>query len=197
MKKVNDLIRIYITANKKCGVNIPKDKIMLLKLAICNLIIMDKKAIKHDWTAVLSNAEGNELFMLYLLSRIVPIRKKWYSQWTIKAYWKHKNIIPIDFREVFDPKIFDGNLGMVTADKNLFNTLSDMTVKKVLGWNTCSYITWTKGSKEFSTYGPDYYIVLEAKVLKKDILFCRQGPFGIEVAVQWGNINSTKVFEVN
>ena len=196
-KKINLFIKGYVKDNRKHGKNISKEKTELLRLAIYNLIIKGKKSILRDWRAVLYNAEGNELFILYYLSKIIPISKKWYSKLAIRAYWKHKNIIPIDFREIFDPIRFDATEGMQTADLRLYNTLSDMTVCKPLHWTANHNITWIKDPTAYCDCGQCYCTVLEAEIFKKDILFCRQGPFGIEVAIQWENMKVTKSFEVN
>ena len=196
-RKIQDLINDYIVENHDYGNYMPFEDVEKFITPLVELRDKGKNITYTDLQVVLSTVHGNKLFVLDRLPDIFPISEKLYSEAVIEVYWEGPNILPIDFRKIFDPKRFDAKLGMSSADLRLFNTLSDMTVCKPLYWTANHNITWIKDPTAYCNCGQCYCNVLEAEVQKKNILFCRQGPFGIEVAVQWENIKVTKSFEVN
>ena len=196
-QKIQDFINEYYTENLNRGNKISDKKV---RMFIKSLEELEKKggmATKADIKKVLSTTPGDKLFVLYRLFDIFRISKKVYSEVAMEVYFEHENCVPVDFRVIFSSDRFNGEKGMSNTDLYLFNTLSDMIVCKPLNGEICADLTWVKDPTTYCGCGQCYCTVLEAEVLKKDILFCRQGTYGIEVVVQWANVKVTRNFEVN
>ena len=196
-KEIQDFINEYYTENLNRGNEIPDKEMRVFIRSLEELENKGGKVTKADIDKVLYTAPGSKEYVLYRLFDIFPIGIKLYSEVAIEVYEEHESDAPLDSRKVCSPDRFDGTLGMSSADKKRYDTLSDMTVCKRLNEKKVPDITWIKDPTAYCDCGQCYCNVLEAEILKKNILFCRNGTYGIEVAVQWANVKVRRSFEVN
>ena len=198
IQKIKELVEIVTTVVIK---KIPFLAEVNLKGAlveeIVDFIAKGKNVDYDDMLILMVHAPGCELYLLYHLAMMIDIDKALYSRVAIESYWRYDYNLELDLRLVFDPKLFNANLGMNQEELDCLNSIRGTVVYRDAKNGEGNDLTWMTGLKDYPGYKNRYCVIMEAQVYKSNILFCRKGDNGIEVVAFWKDIFDVSLFEVN